>query len=177
MELRTEEFGDFNMTPGHPLYHVGKRVLLVIFLVAGFAAVGPGSAAKAEDRINKTFFGGTAIDGYDPVGYFTMGRAVKGASDITHDWLGARWQFANAEHRKMFMNDPAKYAPQYGGYCAEAVSRGSLFGTDPEAWSIVDGRLYLIYSKNTRSHWEAIRDVAIIKANANWRDMEPKLTN
>ena len=87
----------------------------------------------AESRINKSFFGGTAIDGYDPVAYFTMTMAVRGVAEFSPIWLGATWQFANTKHREMFMVDPPKYVPQYGGYCAEALSNGSLFGTDPEA--------------------------------------------
>jgi YHS domain-containing protein len=128
-----QETGEFDMAVCLSIYHASKRTLLAALLVAGLAAVGSGGDAMAESRINKSFFGATAIDGYDPVAYFTMTRAVRGVAEFSHIWLGATWQFANTKHREMFMVDPPKYVPQYGGYCAEALSNGSLFGTDPEA--------------------------------------------
>lgn len=93
------------------IYHASKRTLLAALLVAGLAAVGSGGDAMAESRINKSFFGGTAIDGYDPVAYFTMTRAVRGAGGIQLHLAGRTWQFANTKHREMFMVDPPKYAP------------------------------------------------------------------
>ena len=111
---------------------------------------------------------GAAINGYDPVAYFTQGAPVKGdtAHVSMHD--GAEWRFASADNKTKFDADPAKYAPQYGGYCAYAVSEGYTAKTDPDAWSIVDGKLYLNYSLNVRELWRQDIPGRISAADANW---------
>jgi YHS domain-containing protein len=114
---------------------------------------------------------GVAIHGYDPVAYFTDGKPVKGASAFEHRWMGATWRFASAENRDAFAADPDRFAPQYGGYCAWAVSRGSTAPSDPQAWTIVDGKLYLNYGTGIQRKWE--RDVRgnVAKADANWPEL------
>jgi len=87
--------------------------------------------------------GGLAIRGYDPVAYYQQSAPVKGSSQFSSQWQGARWLFASAENRDRFQAEPEHYAPQYGGYCAYAVSKGRTASIDPEASKIVDGRLYL----------------------------------
>jgi hypothetical protein len=129
------------------------------------------SAAAALSPVNKSLLGGVAIDGYDPVAYFTDGRPVEGRKEFAYDWEGATWRFASAEHRDLFAAAPGKYAPQYGGYCAWAVSNNYTADTDPQAWSIVDGRLFLNYSLEVRSKWEQDVPGNIGKADRNW----PKL--
>ncbi len=111
---------------------------------------------------------GLAIRGYDPVAYLVLGRPVIGSSDIEYEWNGATWRFMNTDTRLWFMNNPIAYAPQYGGYCAWAVSNGYTASTDPDAWTIHDGKLYLNYSLNVRSQWE--RDIPgnVEKGDANW---------
>ncbi|MEM6355700.1 MAG: YHS domain-containing (seleno)protein, partial [Pseudomonadota bacterium] len=99
----------------------------------GLAALAPITATAAEDPVYQSFLG-TAIDGTDPVAYFTEGKPVEGSSDFTHEWNGATWRFSSAENRDLFAGDPEKYAPQYGGYCAWAVAQGYTASTDPEAW-------------------------------------------
>ena len=102
----------------------------------------------ADELVNTGYFGGVAIMGYDPVAYFTDNRAVKGSEEYSYDWLGTAWHFASTEHKAMFVSDPIKYAPQYGGYCAAEVVAGSVtIDIDPEAFKIIDGKLYLIYDK------------------------------
>ena len=121
---------------------------------------------------------GTAINGYDPVAYFTEGKPIEGKSDFTLDWIGARWWFASASNRDTFARDPARYAPQYGGYCAWAVSQGSTASTTPEAWKIVGGKLYLNYSKSIQKRWESDGVVKLIAAgDVNWPDIKAKLEN
>ncbi|MGY2997324.1 YHS domain-containing protein [Mesorhizobium sp. URHB0026] len=94
-------------------------------LVAAAAVAGTGSA-WADGSVNTGYFGGVAIMGYDTVAYFTDGKAVKGSENISYNWLGTPWHFASKKHQEMFMSDPVKYAPQYGGYCAgEVVGEGS----------------------------------------------------
>ena len=111
---------------------------------------------------------GIAIDGTDPVAYFTDSAPVKGSSDFSHTYNGATWHFASAANRDTFAADLARYAPQYGGYCAYAVSEGSTASTTPKAWKIVDGKLYLNYSKRVQRRWEKDIPTRITNANANW---------
>ena len=112
-----------------------------------------------------------AIAGADPVAYFTEGAYVPGSAEFTHEWSGATWQFASAENRDAFASDPAQYAPQYGGFCAWAVSQGYTAAVDPEAWRIVDDKLYLNYDKNIQARWEQDVPGNIAKADANWPDV------
>lgn len=97
--------------------------------------------------------GNTAINGYDPVAYFTIGKAVKGLDHLVHEWMGARWQFASQTHLDLFKADPRRYAPQYGGYCAYGVSQGYLVKVDPDQFTVRDGKLYLNYNAEVQSLW------------------------
>ena len=116
---------------------------------------------------------GVAVDGTDVVAYFTKGAPVRGSSEFTHDWQGATWRFSTAANRDAFAADPARYAPQYGGYCAYAVSEGYTASTTPSAWKIVDGKLYLNYSRRVQRIWERDIPGRISSANSNW----PKALN
>lgn len=112
--------------------------------------------------------GGTAIDGSDAVAYFTEGKPVTGDAAHSLMWQGATWHFASAENRAMFEADPNAFAPQFGGYCAYAVSQGYTASTVPQAWTIHDGKLYLNFSRRVRRIWE--RDIPgnIALGNSNW---------
>lgn len=126
-----------------------------------------GAAARAGE-INTGYFGSVAIKGYDPVAYFTDGRAMKGSDDVAYKWLGAEWHFSNVDHRKLFSKAPVKYAPQYGGYCADGVAYGdTTTNIDPKAWRIIDGKLYLSYDPGSAAE---LTDVPgqLKKAQANW---------
>ena len=109
-----------------------------------------------------------AVHGYDVVAYVTKSAAIKGRSEFEYRWQDAIWRFASAEHRDLFHKSPDTYAPQFGGYCAWAVSRGYTADVDPDAWCVVDGKLYLNYSRRVQRMWE--QDVAgnIAKGRANW---------
>jgi YHS domain-containing protein len=109
-----------------------------------------------------------AIAGYDPVAYFTDGKPVKGQAGITYEWNGAVWHFATAEHRNLFAADPARYAPQYGGWCAYGWSQGYPAEIDPQAWSVVDGKLYLNYNAKVRTTWNQKQAQYIRQANENY---------
>lgn len=95
---------------------------------------------------------GRAIDGYDPVAYFTKDEALFGNRSISYRWRGAEWLFVSEEHRRAFIADPQRYAPQYGGYCAYGISQGFAVAAHPEAWLIVDGKLYL-NKRHARWRW------------------------
>jgi hypothetical protein len=132
--------------------------------------------AQADGAVNTGYFGGVAIMGYDPVAYFTEGRARKGSEEFSYDWLGTPWHFATAEHRDLFISDPAKYAPQYGGYCVgEVAYRGATVNIDPEAWRIINGKLYLSYDKGFATEFEAHADEYTVKADANWPAVQAEL--
>ena len=121
------------------------------------------------DKVNTE--GGPAVRGTDVVAYFTEGKAVAGSPQFTHQWNGAEWRFSSAANRDAFATDPMKYAPQYGGFCAWAVSQNYVAPIDPDAWKIVDGRLYLNYSRFVQLRWQLDTPGNISKADSNW----PKL--
>ena len=111
---------------------------------------------------------GLAIRGYDPVAYFSAGKPVEGSGEHSFEWKGATWRFASAENRKRFTADPSRYAPQYGGYCAYAVAHGTAAATDPEAWRIVDDKLYLNLDRDIQALWMEDVPGFIRKADDNW---------
>ena len=119
---------------------------------------------------------GVAIRGYDPVAYFTDGRPVEGRPEFQATFDGAAWRFASAEHKAAFEADPARYAPQYGGFCAWAVSaKNEAYPIDPQAWKIVDGKLYLNYSQDVQKDWGQDVPGHIAKADKNWPGLERRL--
>src|ERR1700752_3309231 len=123
----------------------GMRRTLVTAAAMLVAALFNG-AVSAQDAVNTGYFGGVAIMGYDPVAYFTDNRAVKGSEEYSYDWLGTPWHFATNDHKPMMAGDPIKFGPEYGGYCTGEVALGSVtIDIDPEAFKIIDGKLYLIY--------------------------------
>ncbi|MEM6939404.1 MAG: YHS domain-containing (seleno)protein [Pseudomonadota bacterium] len=114
---------------------------------------------------------GIAVDGTDVVAYFKEAEPVAGSANFTHQWQGAIWQFKSAENRNDFRDNPTKYAPQYGGYCAYAVSQGYTASTVPHAWKIVDGKLYLNYSRRIQRRWELDIAGRIAAGDRNWPDV------
>ncbi len=124
--------------------------------------------AHAGTMIDKTFYDGVAMEGYDPVAYFTEGRPVKGSAEFAKEWLGAKWHFANAKHRDFFVSNPGKYMPQFGGYCSKAMSDGFVKSLDPDAWRIIDGKLYVYASQKGRKKFAKDIPGRIAKAKANW---------
>jgi hypothetical protein len=109
-----------------------------------------------------------AIKGYDTVAYFTEGQAMKGNSKLVASWNDAEWHFANVAHRDLFTANPERYAPQFGGFCANGLSKGKKVAADPEAWTIVDGKLYIKFSKAARDRWSKNRAENIKKAEESW---------
>ena len=142
------------------------RSTLVLSLVAGgaIAVLGLGSSLPPVNLSR----GDLAAGGYDAVAYHTDGRATRGDARFEHRWNGAIWRFATDANRQTFLQDPARYAPEFGGYCAYAVSRGYTADGDPEVWRIVDGRLYLNYSRRAQRLWEEDIPGNIAKGRRNW---------
>jgi hypothetical protein len=137
--------------------------LLGLAVVSLVALAGPASSKEPLYRSD-----GLAVSGYDVVAYFNDGRPVEGRPEYATEWSGARWRFATAANRDAFVAGPTRYAPQYGGYCAYAVSKGYTASADPIVWRIVDGRLYLNYSKSVQRLWEQDIPGHIANANGNW---------
>ncbi|GAB2659826.1 YHS domain-containing (seleno)protein [Vibrio panuliri] len=148
------------------------KFLIKIGLISGIwlASI---SSAFALEPVYSDFFG-KAIRGYDPVAYFTQSKAVKGDSDFTYRWNEGVWYFSSQANLDKFKAEPSQYAPQYGGYCAWAVSKGYTAKIDPNAWHIYQGKLYLNYSKSVQSTW--MEDVSgnVMKADANWPQLLDK---
>lgn len=133
------------------------------FLALVFVALSGSVAAADEPRLS--------IDGYDPVSYFMDGRPVRGKAEFEYVWRKLRWRFASAEHRDLFTKDPQRYAPQYDGYCAmgAAIESDAHKDTvDPEAWAIVDGKLYLVHSNYWLQQWREKAREYIKRADADW---------
>lgn len=147
--------------------HLNRRTLVLSAIAAPLAlSFIPRASAAAEPMVFQS--SGVAISGTDPVAYFTDKKPVAGKAGITHDWNGATWQFASESNRDRFANDPERYAPRFGGYCAYAASLGYLAPTQPEAWTVFEDRLYLNANLRARELW--LKDVPgnIAKGEANW---------
>lgn len=113
---------------------------------------------------------GVAIEGYDPVSYFDMGKPIIGSLKHSYNWMGVDWYFTSSEHMMMFKNNPEKYAPQYGGYCAYAASKGYVASVDPEAWTIYNGKLYLNHSESVNMKFHENMEQKIMEADMNWKE-------
>lgn len=131
--------------------------------------------ASADEVVNTGYFGNVAIKGYDAVSYFTESKAVEGSAEFSYRWLGADWHFASAQNRDLFKADPVKYAPQYGGYCADGVSFGTITtNIEPKAWRIIDGKLYLSYDPGTADGFEKT-PTKVTDSRKYWPEVEQTL--
>jgi YHS domain-containing protein len=152
-------------------FQLSPRFLAAAVLAGGLAAglVGTGPARALDPVFSED---GLAIRGYDPVAYFTEGKPVEGKAEFSYRHEGTLWRFATAANRDAFAADPARYAPQYGGYCAWAVAQGYTASTEPDAWHIRDGKLYLNYSMSVQQQWEEDIPGNITKADTHWPDLK-----
>jgi len=128
----------------------------------------PVAPAFAKDPVDTSMFSSLAVSGYDPVAYFTEAKPVKGSSRHQFKWNGATWRFASVQNLAAFKANPKAYAPRYGGYCAWAVSQGYTASSDPNAWRIVNKKLYLNYSLDIQERWAEDIPGNISAADANW---------
>ena len=137
--------------------------LRVSIIVIAVLLAEPAIAGEAQFQI-----GGVALGGYDPVSYFRKQRAERGNPEYRHRYNDTTWHFTSELHRDLFAEDPQQYTPQYGGFCAYAVSQGQLVPVDPHAWTIHGGKLYLNYSTRVRDAWRANLDRYLEAAAENW---------
>ena len=144
--------------------------ILVLLVVAVFGGrFGPSAAASDKTPVPAVnTAAGTGVMGYDPVAYFTLGRPTPGLDQYTHRWRGVRYRFVSAENLDRFKTDPDKYLPQYGGYCAYAMSINRIADIDPSRWAIVDGKLYLNNNFLSYHLWSLNRSGSISSADRNW---------
>jgi hypothetical protein len=143
------------------------RRLALAVMVSMVAWTGAGAQGPPAAPVNVDAQGVT-LKGYDPVAYFTDGKAVPGLPQFEFTWNGARWRFASAANRDRFAGTPEQFAPQFGGYCAWAVSRNYTADIDPQAFAVVDGKLYVNYSTFIQARWRLDRDGNITKGHQNW---------
>lgn len=135
--------------------------LLFLLLMIAFASFGQKPEVFSTDE--------GAINGYDPVAYFLQQKPVKGKTDIVYEWHGAKWHFDSMANRDLFIKNPEQYAPQYGGYCAYGVGKGGYkASTLPEAWTIVNQKLYLNYNLTVQKSWLAKKETYILQADQKW---------
>jgi YHS domain-containing protein len=139
-------------------------------IVAAFAA-----CSKLDSSLGlNTDENGHALRGFDAVAYFAVENAVKGDGKYEYVWNGAKWLFSSEENMKKFRENPGMYAPQFGGYCSYAVSKGYTANGDPEAWKVVDGKLYLNYSPEVKKLWEQDQEKRISDGEKNWTEFKTK---
>lgn len=144
-----------------------NRLFAAVLIGLALSVVVP-VAALAADPVYTSVWNNKAVSGYDVVAYFTQGKPVKGESKYAFKYKGAVWYFASKDNLEKFKANPAKYAPQYGGYCAWAVAMGKTASADPKYWSIVDGKLYLNYNDDIQKKWAKDIPGFIQKADAQW---------
>ena|SRR5690349_268308 len=142
-----------------------KQLTTLFFLIIVFSA----NAQSAEIFATKD----GAINGYDPIAYFKEGKAVKGKKEFSTTWSGVQWLFSSEQNLTAFKSNPEKFAPQYGGYCAYGASEGHLSPTQPDAFTIVNDKLYLNYNKDVKVEWNKNQQERIQQADQNW----PQLKN
>ncbi len=141
---------------------------LVFAFAALFFTASAAGTAFAKDPVYTGRFSNNALDGYDAVAYFTEAKPVKGDKSFSTEYNGAQWRFASADNLAAFKTEPEKYAPQYGGYCAWAVSQDYTARGNPENWTIFEGKLYLNYNDEIQARWETDIPGFVAAGDENW---------
>ncbi|MGA0601389.1 YHS domain-containing (seleno)protein [Caulobacter sp. KR2-114] len=147
--------------------HMLKGLVAAAAIALTAAGVAPPAQAR-QAEIYTPLLSNLALSGYDAVAYFDQGRPVMGLAQFSTDWKGAQFRFVSAAHLARFKANPAAYAPQYGGYCAWAVSQGHTAKGDPTVWKLVGGKLYLNYDAAVQQRWQQDIPGNIGRADRNW---------
>ena len=149
---------------------IGFSVLVIIVLIFTFSTVKRVIPLSwRSNDVNQSTFSDEAINGYDAAAYFTDNKAVKGNLSITHTWNNSTWYFSSEANKNLFTENPEKYSPKYGGYCAFAVSKGFTANTDPEAFEIIDDKLYLFADQGIKADWMADKNNNLKICEENWK--------
>lgn len=141
-------------------------------LIAGALISMLSVSASADEPVFTGENNSLAVNGYDVVAYFTRSEPTKGSPDHAMQWRDAEWRFASANHLNRFRENPERYAPAYGGYCAYGAAKGKALASAPEYWTIEDGRLYLNLNAEVQDLWDKKRKAHIQTADRNWPDLE-----
>ena len=145
---------------------VSFAIVVLLCLVVGLASPGVAGSDSSVPAVNAA--DGIGLKGYDPVAYFINGQPTKGAEQYSFAWKGVTYRFASEQNLNRFKADPEKYLPQYGGYCAYAVSHNRTADIDPSRWAIVDGKLYLNNGFVAEKLWSLDKPGNIESADRNW---------
>ena len=140
-----------------------RKLILILFI---------GMASVKSFAQNQYLKNGVAVQGYDVVAYFESNKAIQGNSEINTKYNNAMYFFFSEKNKELFLKNPLKYAPQFGGYCAYGASESHLSPTDPQAFTIVDDKLYLNYNLEVKKMWTKDRDARITKANEYWKTLK-----
>lgn len=133
--------------------------------------------AENKTKLKKVRLKNVILKGYDPVAYFNQGKAVRGNPSITSTYKGATYLFASREDKAEFDQSPAKFEPQYGGYCAYSMSKGERHDIDPKAFHIYKGKLYVCETPEQMKKFSSNVDASISKADQNWLKIGPRTYN
>lgn len=145
-----------------------KKLFVALTLFSALSTI-----ATAKDLLNLDG-NGVAIQGYDPVAFFTDNRPVKGNPQFQSEYHGAKYYFVSAEHKAAFDKEQAKYEPQFGGYCAYGASKGHTAPIKIEAWQIVNGRLLMQYDLGVKGEFNKDQPGNLRKADQNWPGLVEK---
>jgi YHS domain-containing protein len=152
-----------------------KKIILFLFVLFGSLSI-----ANAAPQINTLSSGlferptGIAIKGYDPVAYFIANRPIKGREEFSTQYQGAKWLFSSKENLDLFLSNPEKYTPQYGGYCAYGVATENLVSIEPDKFTLKNGKLYLNYDADVQSKWLKDPDKYIADADKKFPSLLKK---
>ena len=154
---------------------IRKQILTIVFVLV-VAGIGPVRADPIVTKIVTDPLTGVAIDGFDPVSYFTDAKPQRGSPDYEYYWRGVPWYFVSAANRDVFKRAPEVYAPQHGGYCEMSLARGYLSDGKPQIYAVEKMKLYLFYSAANREAFLIATGEAIEQASANWETLAKGLT-
>ena len=143
------------------MHDLSRRNAIRLVLLLAAAPIATSVASVAAEKVP------LAIEGYDPVAYFTIGKPARGLPELEFEWDEHRYRFVNAKHRDLFKADPVRYAPQFANFCAMALTRGELLEADPENWLISDGKLYIFGAAYGPDKFRKDLPANVAKANQN----------
>ena len=149
-----------------------KKTVVFLFILVSVVLFGQNDSKRIS---NYNLENKIAIQGYDPVAYFTNGKAVKGKKEVSASYQGVIYKFSSKQNKETFLKKPSEYEPQYGGWCAYAMgSTGDKIEINPETFKIINGKLYLFYNayfNNTLKSWNKNETSLKIKADSNWKNI------
>ncbi|WP_420602351.1 YHS domain-containing (seleno)protein [Flagellimonas sp.] len=144
-----------------------SSIVVLVFVFAKAKRISPLSWGHKE--VNQPMFSNQAINGYDPVAYFTHNEAVLGNETYTYDWNNAKWNFSSEENKQLFTENPEKYAPQFGGYCAFAISKGFTANSSPDSFELINDKLYLFDNEDVKLSWKENLEENLRVSEENWQ--------